>query len=129
MSSTEEILAAARKRFKTKEIDLGDGAKISVRELTPAERTALDDRLWEKGPDGKFVTVDEKGQPSTEGEVYYKTRDGADIRREWLLATVTPAEVVPALLGDDVPNSLKDEIFTAARAINGFDPASIAKNS
>lgn len=129
MSTKEEIQAAARKRAKSKEIDLGDGVRVSVRELTPAERKALNDRLWERGEDGQFLIVDKDGKLAADGG-YWKAKPGVNITREWLLATLTPAEAVDGLLADDVPDSLKTELFEACQAINGVESKDvIVKNS
>lgn len=127
MSTKEQVAAAARKRFKVKEIDLGDGVAVSVRELSAKEHTVLYDKMWEKA-DGKFLTFDDKGEASPTGG-YYKTKEGVNVIREWLMATMSPADAVDDILVDDVPESLKDELFAEARRINGYDTAAIAKNS
>ena len=130
MSTREDIKAAALKRRKTKDIPLGDGVTVSVHEMTPAENRSLFDRMWEKGPDGNYLVVDKDGKPSTNGDGYYMTKPGINVKREWLLATMTPADAVDDILTDDVPDSLKEELFNEARAINGIEPADVtAKNS
>lgn len=134
MSNIDQIVAAARKRGRTKEIDLGDGMKITVRELTPAEEKAMEAKIWITGDDGHPTIFDKpKGNPDakpvTTGEGYRHPRDGVNYRREYLLATMEPKEAVDGLLSDEVPESVKAEIFDAAQAVNGIEPAAvIAKN-
>jgi hypothetical protein len=124
----EQIAAAAHKRFKTKSIDLGDGVSVTVRELTRNEIKALNDRLYEKGPDGKFVVVDEKNQPTTGEDGFFKFREGVNFRREWLAATMTPCDAIDGILSDDVPGSVQNEILDAARELNGITVKDAAKN-
>jgi hypothetical protein len=128
-NGNEQVLAAARKRGKKKDIDLGDGVQVTVRELSRTERKELYERMFMKGPDDKFIIVDKNDKPTTE-DGFYKVREGVVVMREWLLAAMTPAEAVDGILADDVPDSVKLEIFEEARKINGIEPASeIAKNS
>lgn len=128
-NTKEEIKAAARKRRKTKEIDIGDGVKVHVHEMTKSERKNLFDRMWEKGPDGNYLVIDKDGKPSPDGEGFYVTKPGINIDREWLLATMTPVEAVDEILTDDVPDSLKNELSREAREINGIkSDAETAKN-
>ena len=59
MSSKEEIRAAVAKKFKTKDVDLGGGVKVTIRELSRSEHNALNRRLYEC--DAAGVPVDETG--------------------------------------------------------------------
>jgi hypothetical protein len=132
-SFKEQVAAAARKRCKTREFDLGDGVKVKLTELTPNQNRALNVKLYvtdEKGepvlfdhPDG-----DESAKPIIAGEGWrhFKSAD-VNYRREWLLATMTPAEAVEEILSDDVPESLKRELLDIARELNGITVADAAK--
>src|SRR5574340_510017 len=129
MNSLDEISAALRKRFKTTAVFLDEEKKISVtvRELTRAERRALNQRLFVTDGKGNPIAVDENDQPSDKGE-FMRFREGVDYRRELLLATLSPVGAVDDILSDDVPESVKDEIVNAARAINGTTIKSAAGN-
>ena len=100
MSTKAEITAAARKRFKTEDVDLGAGVKLTLRELSRSERKALDERLWKKNADGT---------PLKDDEGFNTLVDGVHYVEEWISAAVTPALTVEDLLLDDWPASLKDE--------------------
>ena len=123
----DQIIAAARKRGRTKEIVLGDDMKVVVHELSPNERKALNDIIFEKKEDGSRVLIDVDGKLDDKGE-YYKVKDGKNLRHEWIRATMTPAEAVDGILSDDVPESVRDEIFSAAQAVNGFEIKEAVKN-
>jgi hypothetical protein len=129
--TVEQILSAARKRVRTKEIDLG-GVKVVVRELPRRELRALIARCWKVDTEGNPITFDKPGGdgiPITSGMGWrHLAKPDVNVTREWLLATLTPVEVVDGLLADDVPDSVVDEIFAAARAVNGESVASAAGN-
>jgi hypothetical protein len=132
-SFKEQVAAAARKRCKTREFDLGDGVKVTLRELTPNQRKALNAALYVLDEKGDMVLFDKKGgeegaKPIATGSgwPHFKTPD-VDYRREWLLATMTPAEAVGEILSDDVPESLKEELLDIARELHGITVADAAK--
>ena len=124
---SEKFLAAARKRGKTETIVLDGDTKVVVRELTPRERLELYGRLFQKTPDGEHVLVDGSGNVSPTGE-YFKVKEGMNVRLEWLRATMTPIDELDVIMSDDVPESLRDEIFSKARSVNGFALKEAAKN-
>lgn len=119
MSTKEELAAAARKRFKTEEVDLGGGAKLVLRELSQSERKALDDRLWKKNPDGTYLK-DADGFNNLKDDVHYA--------EEWIAAAVTPPLTVDDLLTDDWPASLKDELKAKVQKLCGLTIREAAKN-
>jgi hypothetical protein len=130
-SFKEQVAAAARKRCKTREFDLGDGVKVTLTELTPNKHKALNAALYvcdEKGEPALFDKADESGKPTVAGQGYYHFKNtDTDYRREWLLATMTPAEAVEEILSDDVPESLKKELLDIARELSGITVADAAK--
>lgn len=123
----EQIAAAAKKRCKSKDFDLGDGVKVSVRELTRNELKDLNKRLFILDDKGEPAMFDKDGKPTT-GDGWYHFKEGVDFRREWLKATMTPAEAVDAILSDDVPGSLQKELFEAARKLSGITVEEAAGN-
>jgi hypothetical protein len=130
-SFKEQVAAAARKRCKTQVFDLGDGVKVTLSEMTPNQHKALNAKLYvadENGEPTLFDKPDETGKPITAGEGYrhFKTPE-TNYRREWLLATLTPAEAVDEILSDDAPESLKRELLDIARELNGITVADAAK--
>ena len=130
-SFKEQVAAAARKRFKTREFDLGDGVKVTLRELTPSQHKALNAKLYVVDANGEptlFDKPDETGKPIIAGEGYRRfVSPDVDYRREWLLATLTPTEAVSEILSDDVVESLKRELLDIARELNGITAADAAK--
>ena len=64
---------------------------------------------------------------SATGE-YFKLNEGVNLVREWLRATMTPADALEGIMSDDVPDSVRDELFAAARSINGYTVKEAAKN-
>jgi hypothetical protein len=129
-STKQKIAEAARKRFKTKEIKIADEVFVVVSEISPAAETALLDRLYEKGADGKFLVIDKDGNPSADGKGWFKKKEGISIIREWLLATMSPVEAVDDIMNPENPDSLREEIYEEVKAINGYPTsATIAKNS
>jgi len=118
-NTKDQIQAAARKKFKSENVDLGDGVKITLRELTRKDREALNGRLWKRKPDGE-LEQDDKG--------FLVPVPGAHFNEEWIAATATPALTVEDLLVDDWPDSLKVELRLAAQKINGVTLAEAAKN-
>lgn len=132
MSTKAQIAAAARAKCQTRDFDLGGGVTISVRELTPNELKALRKRIFATDEKGEIVLFDaagEEGKPSNADGGWYHIKPGANVVREWLLATMTPAESVDDILSDDVPDSLKDDVYNAARTLNDRTVADAAKNS
>lgn len=125
------IAEAAKKRFKTESIELGDGLKVVVRELTKKDRLALIARLFITGPDGNPQVFDDKGQP-TEADGWYKPKEGVVLVDEWLLATIQPPEIaadtIQALRGEDVADSVILDVYNAARRVNGMTVQEAAKN-
>ena len=117
-SKKEEILAEAMASFQSVEVPVGK-SRIVLRELSVAERKALNETLFEV-KDGELV-VDAEG--------YYVLRKGvANIHDIWIAATATPTFTVEELAG--LPLSLRRRLFDEARKINGFEPAEkTAKNS
>ena len=129
MATVEQIAAAARKRGKTMMIALGGDVTVTVRELAKKDQDALNAKLFVCGDDGKPMLFNKATppQPDPAGDTYHY-RDGVNVMREWLTATMEPAEAVDAILGDDVPDSVKDEIYQAARKINGVSLQDAAGN-
>jgi hypothetical protein len=124
MATTKQQAAeAARKRFKTKDVDLGGGVTVTLRELSGPDKTALDHRLWQVGTDGELA-VEVKG-----GKDLLVPVKGAHHAEEWLAATMTPAFAVDELLGPDWPDSVKAELVRAAKELNGFTFADAVGNS
>jgi hypothetical protein len=120
MNTKEEIKAAARKRFATKEVEIADGVKVTLKEISMAARKALNGRL--------FVTDDATGLPKDEnGSWTY--RDGIHVTEEWLAATMDPAHTVDELLTDDWPESLKMELRRQAMKLNGMNVEDAAGKS
>jgi len=133
MSTKEQIKAAAAKRFRTKEIDLGDGVKVQVREISTTERKALDARIdtdrakyFKTGDDGKLLV--ENGS--------YIFRDGVtagsfEVHRTeyWLAVTLVPDHTVEELLDPGWPESLKADLLKEAMKINGITVEDAAGNS
>jgi len=128
-STREQIADAARKRCKVRDFDLGGGVKVSVRELTRNELKTLNERLFVTGTDGKPSLWDKDGKPVTDGsDGWYHFKPDVDSRREWLAATLTPADAVDDILSDDVPESLKNELVNAARDLSGLTVKDAAGN-
>ena len=130
--NVQAIIEAAKKRFKTKQIKLSDDVSVTVRELSPAADRALKEKLWQRDADGKFIVLNSKGEPGRDpdGKGRLQLIEGVNFLREWLLAAMDPVEAVDGILSDEVPDSVRDEIYEEIRAINGYDsPATIAKNS
>jgi len=127
MSTREEIATAARARRRTREFDIGGGAKVVLRELTRKEQIDLNKRLFQTGPDGELLLAKEDGTLDQKGQ-FYAMREGVDFRREWLAATMEPADAVDVILADDVPESLKRELVDAARELCGVTVKSAAGN-
>lgn len=118
MSTKEEVLAAARGMFHTIEKELvPGGAKITVRELSRAERDQLDERLFDHDETGSRILVDEDDQPSAKGK-YVKMKAGVRVMEEWLAVTMEPAMTVEELL--TIPDSVKRPVFDEARKLNGL---------
>ncbi len=110
MSTKEEIAAAAAKRFKTKDVDLGGGVKVVVRELSKSEYQALRRRLF---------ICDAAGNPVEKNDEC-EYRPEVHVAEEWLAATMIPAHTVDELLSDSWPDSLKSELYREALKLNGF---------
>ena len=110
MNSKEEIKAAVAKKFKTKDVDLGNGIKVTVRELSRGEHNALNRRLYEC--DAAGVPVARDGQ--------YTPRKDVDACHEWLAATLVPVHTVQDLEDDSWPESLKLDLYREALKLNGF---------
>lgn len=138
-STAEKIVQAARKRFKTKDVPIGDEeldgkvvpVTVTVVEISPAAMRSLKEKLWQKDGEGRFIVVDKDGkQLPPESEGHYKLIDGANFDREWLLATMLPKDLIDDVI-ENWPPSLIDEIVSEAKAINGLKVSSaiIAKNS
>ena len=120
MNTKEEIKAAASKRFATKEVEIADGVKVAVREMSAMDRKALNARL--------FVTDDATGLPKDEnGSWTY--RDGVHVTEEWLAATMVPPHTVEDLLDPAFPESLKLELRREAMKINGLNVEDAAGKS
>ena len=122
MSTKEEVLAAAAKKFKTVDAEIGTGVKVTLRELSRSERDALDKRLWEHAPDGKLAEKDVDGVKMLipKKDVHYS--------EEWLAATMIPAMTVDELLADEWPGSLKDMLRIKAQNVNGLTIQEAAGN-
>ncbi len=117
-SSKEEVLAQAKTSFKTLEVGVGT-AKVEFRELSHAERKALDESNYQV-KDGELVQ-DAEGYlvPVVEKHPRYMER--------WIAATISPTLTVDEVY--PLPLSLKREWSLAAKKINGIEPASeTAKN-
>ena len=123
MSTKQEIAAAASKRFKKEEVDLGGGVKLTLRELTPDEKKELDNRLWKKGAAGKPIV--EKGK---DGDDYKILNDGVNFTEEWIAAGNTAGLTVQDLLTNDWPDSLKVELRKKVQNLCGFKIEEAAKN-
>ena len=67
MSTKQEIAAAASKRFKSEEVDMGGGVKLTLRELSSSERKALDERLWKKLEPKRRARRKVRPRPSRKG--------------------------------------------------------------
>jgi hypothetical protein len=119
MNTKAEIKAAAAKRFKTKEIVIDGAVKVTLREMSTADRNALNARLF---------VCDESGNPQDkDGSWTY--RGGIYITEEWLAATMTPAHTVEDLLDPSWPESLKLELRREAMALNGITLKDAVGNS
>jgi hypothetical protein len=118
-STKEQIVAAASKAFRRKEVQIAEGVTISVREMSRDEREYLDRLLFLTGPDGKVV--------ETDGQAAF--REGVHFREEWLAATLEPAFTVQELLGNEWPASVKAMLFREAQAVNGLTIEAAVKNS
>ncbi len=115
-SKKDEILSEAMGSFLSVEVPVGK-AKISLRELSVAERKTLNETLFEV-KDGELVE---------DAEGYYVMRKGVNVHDSWICATATP----PFTLADlaNLPLSLRKRLFDEARKVNGFEPAEkTAKN-
>lgn len=122
MSTKEQVVAAARVRYATREVFLDEAKKVSVtvRELSRSERKMLNARLFvtdEKT--GEPISVDAEGKPDAKGGEW-QFRDGVHLMEEWLAAAIVEGFTVEELLGDEWPESLKREIYKAAHEVNGF---------
>ena len=109
MSTKEEVLAAVAKRFRTKEVDVGDGVKVTLRELNQVENAALDARMFETEANGELKR-DDKDQAIPRKDV--------DFIEEQLAATMVPAFTVKELFGPEWPTSLKAELYKESLAVN-----------
>ena len=129
MASKEQILAAAKQRFQTKEVFFDDKKTISVkvRELSRPERDALNARLFVCGEDGKPVTVNSAGKQDSKGEEW-KYQDEKFLIEEWLTATMEPTFTVEELQGTEWPESLKRSLYRDALSINGITVKEAAGN-
>ena len=118
VSTKEEILKEAMGSFKTVDVTIGK-AKITLRELSVAERKKLNETLFQT-KDGELV-VDAEG--------YHTLRPGIDnVHDYWIAATSTPPFTVDDLAA--APLSVRKMLFDEARKVNGFEPAEkTAKNS
>ena len=121
MSTVEQIVGAARLRVATKKVFLTDDKTVfvTVREMTPKEKEAFNAVVFVTGEDGKPITVNDAGVLDPKGDSY-KIQDGVDVRREYLRATMTPVEALDGILSDDVPESVRKDIYNAAREVNGI---------
>ena len=119
MSSKEEIKEAARKWFKTKEIDLGDGVKITLREISIPEYNALRKRIFKSDDKGELMVED--------GSYLYL--ENAHVAEEWLAATMLPEHTVDDLLNPAWPESLKLELRREAMILNGITVKDAVGNS
>lgn len=129
-STKEQIAEAALKRFKIKDVEIGEGVNVTVREMSAAGEKYLKETLWQRGADGKFIVLNSDGTPSTDGKGRYKLIEGVNFCREWLLATMIPTDAVDGIMSDGVADSVRDEILSAAQSLNGYGTQeSIAKNS
>ena len=122
MSTKEEIAGALKGggAFRRKEVPIVDGVTVTVRELSPGQRDALNARLFVCGDDGKPID-DEKGN--------WTVKEGAHYTEEWLAATLEPAYTVSELLGDDWPSSLKARLYDEAVVVGMARLEDAAKNS
>ena len=120
MNTKEEIKAAAAKRFKTKEVVIDGGVKVTMRELSTAEDDALLKRLFQTDESGQFK-LNEQGNKIP--------REGARFVEEQLAATMIPVYTVEELLDPSWPESLKAELYKESLSINTVSYEDAAGNS
>jgi hypothetical protein len=123
MATKEEIMAAAKTRFATKEVEIAAGVKVVLRELSVIEEEALDRRLWQRDKDDQPLISTEAGKRLKVAVV------GSHYVEEWLAATMTPAFTVTELLDSAWPNSLKASLVAEAQKLNGYTIADAVGNS
>lgn len=128
MATIEEMAAALAQRYQSKKFDLGSGIVLTVRELSQAEKKKLDQRLFECDDYGKPLLFDKDDKLTTAGEGWQHFKPGVDVRREWLLATLTPVEAVDVVLSDSTPDSFKRELVDTARRLSGLTVQEAAGN-
>jgi len=119
MSTKEQVKTAAAKRFKTKEVEIADGAKVVLRELSKVDYAALMKRLFQTDPAGEL---------KVEGESYL-CREGVHAVEEWVAAAMEPKYTVGELLEPCWPESLKAELRREAMSLNGITLKDAAGNS
>jgi len=123
----EKLAAAARKAFATKQVKIGEGVSVTVRELSRPKRDELNAHIYVIGPDGKPLTHDKDGKPDPAGATWlYKP--GVNVTEEWIVATMDPEVTVEQLMSEDWPDSLKGRIFDAALEVNGLGVKDAVKN-
>jgi hypothetical protein len=119
-STKEQIAEAALKRFKTSDVEIGEGVNVTVREMSASREKSLKETLWQRSADGKFLGFNADGTPSTDGKGRYKLVEGVNFCREWLLATMIPTDAIEGIMSDEVADSVRDEILIAAQLLNGY---------
>jgi hypothetical protein len=129
-NTKEQVLAAARLKFATKDHFVDDSKKVSVtlRELSRHEREELNAKVFitDKAT-GKPLSFNKAGNPDPTGDEW-QYREGVKLVEEWLAATMTPAFTVEELQGPDWPESLKRALYKDAMAINGITLKDAAGN-
>ncbi|MFA5706700.1 MAG: hypothetical protein WDA41_10135 [Candidatus Neomarinimicrobiota bacterium] len=121
MSTKEQVLSAARQKYRRQEVELAAGVTVVLRELAVSEKRALDQRLYECNAQGE-----PQDDPDGQG---FLLRKGIKFTEEWLAATMEPAMTVEELVGDDWPESLKAQLMREALKVNGFSVQDAVKNS
>jgi hypothetical protein len=133
VSTKEQIKARLASNFARTEVDLGEGVKVAVRELSKPSMKAVDDaidarrrQLFKVGADGKLIVEGGK-------YIYRDDVDPADSDLHtveiFLAASMEPQYTVEELLAPDWPDSLKARLFKEAQAINGMTIQGAVGNS
>ena len=120
MSKIEEIMEAAKGRFKQEDyvIDKDKDISITVVEISRKDGRELDKKVFEQDDKGEFVTVDKDGNLDPDGKSW-KVKKDITIIDEWISACTEPKLKVEDIV--DWPESMKNEIYEVVNRVNNVE--------